>query len=316
VVWQQDFDDYEATANPKPAFSSCVPREGPLFFTISDKNQDGLCCNTDSGFFLPDGSRGYDVYLDGELVGSREFPFGSHQDLLLRDSENASPVNIIQPRIWCPDCNRCDICPDGGDFRHDEFIAFDIYGIINCNDYFVNMSSYIDTNFCSQHHNHISSSCGCTEHAHKCVDGESLLTFQMILGDSLGEITVQIRNKHNVTLWSKIGFVGEIGETRGFQACVPAFEPLFVGIYNYCGDGLLCSFDYSVYHPGSFEVVWDSEPAVNQTFSSSEIELSFGVQYTMFPTAAPQIKTDAPATVTPTTLAPSVGLELESNDPS
>jgi hypothetical protein len=141
IVWKRDFENCDSKDDAKATFESCVPLEGPLLFTINDKQQNGLlCCNTDSAFFLPDGARGYDVYLGGELVGSRIFPMGSLQELDLRDGDESGPgVHIDQPNVWCAACNLCVLCPEGGDFKRDEFIAFKAYGMVNCYDYFVNM---------------------------------------------------------------------------------------------------------------------------------------------------------------------------------
>lgn len=166
LVWNLDFSDYVLTQNPVPTFEACVPKEGPLFFSILDGNQDGLCCNSDSGFFLPSDSRGYAVYLDDELLGRREFPFGSRQDLIFRHGTDSSAPELFQPRVWCPDCNPCPVCSGGAEgFNRSASIDFVNYGSINCYDYSVNMSSYIDTDFCTFYKEHISVSCGCPDSA-------------------------------------------------------------------------------------------------------------------------------------------------------
>ena len=63
---------------------------------MNDAHGDGLCCDSDSGFFLPDGSRDYQVYLGDELVGKRIFLLGSPRELTLRGGRELSPVTIDQ----------------------------------------------------------------------------------------------------------------------------------------------------------------------------------------------------------------------------
>ena len=102
IVWLQDFRDYSAT-DGMSSFGQCVPAEGALHFEINDAHSDGICCNTESTFFLSDGSRGYEVYLGDKLVGKRVFPFGSHQEMLFQAAEDSSLVEVYQPDVWCED---------------------------------------------------------------------------------------------------------------------------------------------------------------------------------------------------------------------
>lgn len=289
VLWDQNLAGSAISLENKLViFAHCVQKDGPLFFTVIDSYQDGLCCGTDTEYTLPDGElRGYNISLDGELVGSRIFLIGSRQELILRAGKDSSPVHISQPPVWCQDCDWCRVCPDGASFKPDESMTFNLYGSVNCRHYSVNMSSYIDTSFCSMHQQHIASSCGCSNHEHMCKAGESKLSYHMILEDDLRDIIVQVRDHLNETLWSKVGFVGEIGETVRFEACIPSIEPVFVGIYKYCGDGILCSSDGPEKEEGYFEIYVDDELTYSDSLFQSANEVAIGSQYTLSPAIAP-----------------------------
>jgi hypothetical protein len=63
TLWYIDFRYHIKGDEIISHFQSCVPKTGPLHFKISDRKHDGLCCEADTGYFLPTGNRGYKVYL-------------------------------------------------------------------------------------------------------------------------------------------------------------------------------------------------------------------------------------------------------------
>jgi hypothetical protein len=241
-LWHINFENYVRNGSLNPAsFRGCVPRNETLHFTIRDKHQDGLCCGTDASHFEPSGNRGYEVYLDEELVGMRKFPMGSRQDLIFMNGDKSSQPRINQTVVWCESCNRqCNICPNDNDFNPNEIIFFELYGIESCQRFFSNTSNVITPEFCSEIQDHVSASCGCKNFQPKCSSTESLIVFQTEIESTDGSVTFQIRNEQNITLRTKSGFAGEIGEIRDYKACIPSFEKIYVGVYDYCSEAQLC----------------------------------------------------------------------------
>jgi hypothetical protein len=269
ILWSIDFGNYVQDQSEKPSFHGCLPKTGPLFFTILDRQQDGLCCESDSEYFLPSANNGYEVYLDDTLVAVRQFPIGSKQELVFRNGNKSSAVTINQVPVWCADCQRCKICPDDNNFRSDESIYFELYGEQSCSYYSANTSNFITTEFCNQIQDHVSSSCGCLNYQPVCSGNESHFIFRTVVEDSPGFITLHIRNQNNVTIWSKVGFAGNVGESRDYQTCVSSIERVYVGVYDYCGDKELCR---SALRSKSFEILLNNKLFRRQVFNKPAFE--------------------------------------------
>jgi hypothetical protein len=271
-LWNIDFVNYKENVNSMVAtFISCVPKTGPLFFTIRDRKSDGLCCNLDSSFFLPAGNRGYSVYLDNVLVGARNFSMGSKQDLIFRNGGKSSRAKVFQTSVWCEKCKACKVCPLDNEFNPEENIYFELYGLQNCGFYAANTSNFITPEFCSEIQDHVSASCRCQKYLPKCSSNESQLVFKTIVENAPGIITLNVRNQYNSTLRTKFGFVGDVGQVSDYRMCIPSNEKIFVGLYDYCSENKLCS---TTNRSQFFEIIVDESVIVRQIFNKSEFEFT------------------------------------------
>jgi len=242
VVWFQDFQGYSSKGiGVISSFGQCVPATGPLHFEINDAKGNGLCCNTDSDYFIAGGLNGYEVYLDDELVGKRQFPLGSHQELLLRSGEASSAVEKYQPPVWCTDdCPSCEVCRGNEVFNPNESVTLESYGTINCYDFIVDMSYFVTTEFCSANRGHVVSSCSCVNDTFECSSSnESTVRFELTFDDeSVGgrDVVVEVRDEWNKTLWSKKGFASE--NSGAFEACIPSERRVYFVVNHHTGGGI------------------------------------------------------------------------------
>jgi hypothetical protein len=274
TLWKLDFQNSVELKNQKASFQSCVPNSGPLFFSIRDRKQNGLCCNTPTDqFFLPSGNRGYNVYLDDVLVGSRRFTFGSKQELIFRNGSKSSQVTVFQTLMWCPDCERCKVCPGDNSFDSDEAIEFELYGVVNCTLYATAISMFLYDEFCSEIQDHVASSCACENFQPACRMNETLFTFKVLLDDSPHILKLNLRNKQNLTLWSKRGFTGIAGQEKRYQACIPSMERVYVGVVDYCDEDTMCQ---TTNRSASFEILLNNDVFVRQIITQPKYEFVLG----------------------------------------
>ena len=298
-VWLQDFADFDKLkwAMKTSTFSRCVPSHGPLYFQINDRLENGLCCDGDSSLFLPASTpKGYEVHLGSELVGIREFPFGFQQNMVFRAGAKTSPVLLEQSSPWCftnGDCNLpCYLCPGGGTYNEQDSITLETYGRVSCLTYETQISNYFNEETCQLYSRHASSSCGCTTHEHQCTADESKLTFQMDIAKEMTNTTVQVRNQHKSTLFSKVGFVRLAGGIGKFEACVPSQEPFYVGVNGNQGQA-----------QGTFSLSLDDVVVGNYEFIPNGIDIALGTEYAKSPST---LQSTAPAVSSvETTTAPS-----------
>jgi hypothetical protein len=275
ILWNVDFENFKRESLNPSSFQTCVPKTGPLYFTIRDKRLNGLCCDSPSIFLVPSGNHGYSIYLDNELVGARKFPMGSKQELVLRAGSQSSQPIINQTTVWCEGrCQRCDVCPNDGDYYADESITFELYGVENCFYFASNTSNFLSNEFCSEIQDHVSASCGCPKFIPTCADNEVLFAFQTNVEDSPGTVTLQIRDQHNVTLRTKTGFIGNVGEIRDYKACIPAKDFIYVGLYDFCGEKELCQ---EASRTEFFQIMINNKIAKRRQFTKTEFEFAFFV---------------------------------------
>jgi hypothetical protein len=162
IVWNIDFENFSGKSSNYSSFQTCVPKYGPLYFTIRDRRLNGLCCDSPSIFLVPSGNHGYSIFLDNDLVGARKFPMGSKHDLVLRAGSKSSQPIINQTTVWCEGrCDRCNICPTESAYYEEESITFELYGLENCFYFASNTSNFLTPEFCSEIQDHVASSCGC-----------------------------------------------------------------------------------------------------------------------------------------------------------
>jgi hypothetical protein len=78
-------------------------------------------------------------------------------------------------------------------------------------------------------------------------------------------------SEKNSTILSKVGFLGAIGETKDYKACIPTSEDVYVGVYHYCSKTKLCkSSNRSEY----FELIVNGYVLASDRFTKSSFEYS------------------------------------------